>query len=139
MVQLHQARDEFKRIGFRVILVGQGRPAESEKFRKEFAPSYPVICDPDKALFTGYGLRRGTLTKMVSPGVIFRGIGAMSRGALPGIPRGDILQLAGVFLIDEEGTIRYFYFSKDASDYPAVETLLKLEGIVTNKGNSSSG
>lgn len=125
-------------MGIRVILVGQGSPEESERFRMEFAPDLPVISDPDRELFRAYGLGRGSLAQMASPGVLFRGFSAMSRGNMPGIPKGDVLQLAGVFLVDTEGLIRYAYFAKDASDYPSVENLLGLEKVIVKKRDSTS-
>jgi hypothetical protein len=54
---------------------------------------------------------------------------AMSRGYTPGIPRGDVMQMPGVFLIDTEGNIRYSYFSKDVSDHPPIDALLELNNL----------
>ncbi len=130
MVQLHRARDDFEKAGFEVVLVGLGNRDESEKFRKEFAPYYKIICDPEKDLFRAYGLSRGTIAGMVSPGIFIKGLRTLSQGYMPGIPRGDVFQLAGVFMIDTRGNVRYSRYSRNIADYPPVEALLNLKALV---------
>jgi hypothetical protein len=66
---------------------------------------------------------------MASPGVFIKGLRTMARGHMPGVPRGDTSQLAGVFLIDTEGTIRYSHYAKDPADNPSVESLLALRSL----------
>jgi peroxiredoxin len=127
VVQLHRAEKQFEEIGFQVVLVGLGTPEQSEKFRNEFSLSFPIICDPKKDLYRTYGLGRGSFSNLASPGILLRGLRTLSRGHAPGIPRGDVFQLPGSFLIDTEGTIRFAHYSKNASDYTPVATLLALK------------
>ncbi len=127
---MHGVRDKFIEAGITVVLVGLGKPEQAEQFRKEFSLSFPIICDPDKELYRLYDLKRGTVASMARASVLLKGMRAMSQGYMPGIPRGDTMQLPGVFLIDTEGNIRYSYFSKDPSDHPAVETLLNLKEML---------
>jgi peroxiredoxin len=126
-VQLHNARDNFSDAGFSVVLVGLGTPGQAEQFRDDFSLSFPIICDPQKELYRMFDLGRSSIVNTASPGVLLKGLRAMSQGYMPGIPRGDTMQLPGVFLIDAEGNIRYSYFSKDPSDHPSIETLLNLQ------------
>jgi peroxiredoxin len=128
-VQLHSAREQFIEKGWQVVLVGLGTPEQAEKFRAEFTLSFPIICDPQKDLYGQFGLGRGGVSSLASPAVLLRGMRAMSRGYAPGIPRGDVMQMPGVFLINTEGNINYSYYSKDASDHPPVETLLALDSF----------
>jgi len=126
-VQLHGAREQFGEAGFNVVFVGLGTVEQAEQFRKDLSLSYPIICDPDKVLYGMFNLGRATISSLASPSVLLKGIRALSEGYRPGMPQGDTMQLPGVFLIDTEGNIRFSYFSKDPSDHPAVETLLKLK------------
>ncbi len=128
-MQLHGAREKFSEAGFNVVLVGLGTVEQAEQFREEFSLLFPIICDPHKELYRIFDLGRSTIANMASPGVLLKGLRAMSQGYMPGIPRGDTMQLPGVFLIDTEGNIRYSYFSKDPSDHPSLETLLELEKL----------
>jgi hypothetical protein len=41
-----------------------------------------------------------------------------------GIPEGDVKQLAGAFVIDTSGEVRFQYLSGDPSDIPPVGDLL---------------
>ena len=109
--------------------MGLGTPDQAEAFRKQFSLSFPIICDPEKKLYQIYGLGRSSVSRMVSPNVLFKGLKALSRGYTPSVPRGDVMQLPGVFLIDTSGNIRYAHYSKDPSDNPSIETLLALKEI----------
>jgi peroxiredoxin len=128
-VRLHNAREDFTQADFNVVLVGLGKAAQAENFRDEFSLSFPIICDPQKELYSIYDLKGGSLGDVVSPSVLLKGLRTMSLGYRPGIPHGDVMQLPGVFLIDRDGNIRYSYFSKDASDHPSVETLIALKKL----------
>jgi hypothetical protein len=130
VVQLHRSKDRFAESGFQIILVGLGNPEQSEKFRKDFSPDFSIICDPQKNLFKAYGLGRGSLSDMASPGIFFKGLRTLTRGHTPGLPRGDIFQLPGVFMIDTLGNIRYSHYAKNPSDYPSVESLLSLRNVL---------
>lgn len=126
---MHNERERFSKVGFNVVFVGLGTPEQAERFREEFSISFPIICDPQKELYRMFGLKRGSVGNVASPAVLLSGLRALSQGFSPGIPRGDVMQLPGVFLIDTEGNVRYSYFSKNASDHPTVETLLNLKKI----------
>lgn len=126
---MHNAREKFSEAGFNVVLVGLGTPAQAEQFREDFSLSFPIICDPQKELYRMYDLKGGTVADVASPSILLKGLMAMSKGYRPGIPRGDVMQLPGVFLIDTDGNIRYSYFSRDASDHPAVDGLLSLKNM----------
>lgn len=129
-MQLHEARERIAEAGFQVVLVGLGQQEHAEKFRQEFAPSFPIVCDPEKQLYSAYGLGRGSMAEMAGPGVLLKGLRAMIEGHVPGIPSGDVMQMPGVFMIDTMGAIRYAYYSKDASDHPSVESLLALKNLL---------
>lgn len=126
---MHKERRQFEEAGFQVVLAGLGRAEQAEKFRAEFSLSFPIICDPQKELYSMFGLGRGTVRTMASATVLIRGLRAMYQGYTPGIPHGDMMQMPGVFLIDIDGNIRYAHYSKDPSDHPPVDSLLKLKKL----------
>jgi peroxiredoxin len=128
-VQLHRSKAQFEKIDFQVVLVGLGTPDRAEAFKKQFSLSFPIICDSEKKLYQTYGLGRSSITSMVSPSFLLKGLKTLSRGHTPGVPRDDIKQLPGVFLIDTSGNIRYAHYSKDPSDNPSIETLLALKDM----------
>jgi peroxiredoxin len=129
-VQLHNARKDFDEAGLQVVLVGLGTAEQAGKFRAEFSLLFPIICDPQKELYRRYNLGRGGVSSLASPAVLLKGMRAMTRGYVPGIPRGDVMQMPGVFLISSDGDILYSYYAKDASDHPPVNTLLALKNLL---------
>lgn len=133
-MQLHHSKAQFESIGIQVILVGLGTPEQSEAFKQQFSLTFPIICDPEKKLYQRYGLKRSSLASMASPSLLLKGLKTLSRGHTPGVPRSDVMQMPGVFLIDTFGSIRYAYYSKDPSDNPSVETLLALKNVFNDNG-----
>lgn len=128
-MQLHRSKRQFEDNGFQVVLVGLGTPDRAEAFKKQFSLLFPIICDPEKKLYQTYGLGRGSVARMASPTFLLKGLKVLSRGHIPGVPRDDVMQMPGVFLIDTSGNIRYAHYSKDPSDNPSIETLLALKEI----------
>jgi hypothetical protein len=50
-----------------------------------------------------------------------------------GIPSGDVRQLPGVFIIDEDGTILYSHYARDAADHPDPDEILQ---ALSEEGNA---
>jgi peroxiredoxin len=126
-VQLQRAKSRLEENGFSVVLVGLGTPDRAEAFKEQFSLTLPIICDPEKKLYQTYGLGRARVTGMASPAFWLRGLKTLSRGYTPGMPRDDVMQMPGVFLIDTSGSIRYAHYSKDPSDNPSIATLMALK------------
>ncbi len=125
----HKAGD-FEKAEASVLLVGMGPPNESEEFLKKFALPFEMVCDPDRKLYEAYGLKRMGALDFLSPSLALKGLSAMAKGNLVGLPEGDVKQLAGVFIIDTSGHIQYRHLSADPADFPPVEDVLTaLESI----------
>jgi peroxiredoxin len=130
VAQLRRHQDKFDAAGVRIVLVGLGTPEQAEAFRKDFKLDFPLICDPDRALYAAYGLQRTGLVKMASPSLFVKGIKAMVQGGSLGVPQGDIQQLSGVFIIDRKGIIRFAHRAQDPADHPSAEEILSaLKGM----------
>ena len=129
-MQLQRAKAQFENNGFQIVLVGLGTFDQAEAFKEKFSISFPIICDPEKKLYKAFGLGRGSVAGMASPAFLLKGLKTLSRGHSPGIPRGDVMQMPGVFLIDTSGNIRIAHYSKDPSDNPSIGTLLELKDII---------
>ena len=128
-LQLHRSKSKFENNGFQIILVGLGTPDRAEAFKEQFSLSFPIICDPQKKLYHKFGLGRGSFLSMASLSILMKGLKTLSKGHTPGIPRDDVLQTPGVFLIDTSGNIRYAHYSKDPSDNPSIDALLALKDV----------
>ncbi len=121
---MRQKADGFRRFGARVVLVGLGTPGETAAFKDRFHVPFTMIADPRKRLFKAFHLKQASLGGLLSVGVAVKGLSAMAKGHAIGIPKGDVRQLPGVFIIDKGGRIRFSHFAKDPADHPDPEALL---------------
>ncbi len=116
---------DFVKAGARLVLVGMAPPEESKEFLDHFKLPFEMICDPDRKLYEAYGLKRMGNLGFLSPSLTLKGISAILGGNSAGMPKGDVKQLAGAFIINREGRIRFRYLSADPSDFPPAEDLLE--------------
>ncbi len=121
---MRQKADGFKRLGARVVLVGLGTPEETAAFKEQFHVPFSMIADPQKRLFKAFHLKQASLGGLLSVGMAVKGLSAMAKGHAIGIPKGDVRQLPGVFIIDSGGRIRFSHFAKDPADHPDPDDLL---------------
>jgi hypothetical protein len=61
---------------------------------------------------------------LINPSLALKGVSAMSQGHLMGLPVGDVKQLAGVFVIDTDGTIRMAHISRQVDDIPEIDDIV---------------
>jgi peroxiredoxin len=71
--------DELQTLDTEVLVVGGGSPKDAERVVKMLKLPFPVLADPDRAVYLRYGLGKALLT----------------------------IQRSGTFLIDKQGTIRH--------------------------------
>jgi len=122
---LRQKEEQFEQQAARVVLVGLGTPEETAAFKEQFHVPFPMIADPEKRLFKAFQLKQATPKALLSVGMAMKGLSALARGHRIGIPKGDVRQLSGVFIIDTAGRIRFSHLAKDPSDHPPADGLLR--------------
>jgi peroxiredoxin len=124
VAQLRRKKDTFEQLGAYLVLVGLGNVEETAEFKRQFKVSYAMIADPEKQLFEAFRLKRASAGSLLSPGMAVKGLKAMAKGHGLGVPKGDVRQLPGVFIIDPKGRIRFSYYAKGPADHPQPEDLL---------------
>lgn len=93
---------------------------------KSNAMTWPLLLDPDQSLYAAYGMQRGSWWQVYGPGSVWKYLGLMLKGRLPGRPGRDWRQLGGDVLIDPDGVVRLHYISADPHDRPPLELLLSM-------------
>jgi len=94
-----------------------------ELFRQYGLEDVPHISDPDRQVYRGFGLGRGSVQQVMGPRVWWRGFkAAMLSGHRPGKPTGDVFQMPGAFLIADGAIIRAFQ-PETSADRPDFEKL----------------
>jgi len=116
---------DFEQASAGVVLVGMGAAESSEAFLEQFQLPFPLICDPDRKLYDLYGLKRMGALGFLSPTLALKSLTTVAVGHRAGMPRGDVRQLAGVFVIDTKGMVRYRHLSANPSDFPPARDVLK--------------
>jgi peroxiredoxin len=124
VAQLRRAKNRFDHERLQVVLIGMGSPEEPRAFQQQFDVPFPIVCDPDRELHRAYGLREGTLGELVSPGLALRSLKALGRGHLPGVPRQDVRQMPGTFIVDRGGRLLLEHYAKSAADHLPPDAML---------------
>jgi len=82
-----------------------GSPAEGESFLGERWPEARAVSDPEKRLYAGFGLARGSAGQVLGPRVWLAGLKSTLKGHGIGRPVGDPLMLSGWFLVDGDAVL----------------------------------
>jgi len=133
VVQLHRAQEEFEAAGVRLVLIGQATPRHANHFRKQLGlEPLPVLADEERTSYRVAGLARGSVTQLVGPRSVLRGVkhGARS-GVMQGRPIGDVAQLGGEMIITPDGSVAWSHAQQHAGDTTAPEDLLEAVRAVT--------
>jgi hypothetical protein len=125
MSDIARLRDRIEKVGTRIVL---GHMSTVDGFAA-FAARYGLsalasVSDPDRALYKGLGLRRGTFLQVLDPKGLWRVIKATLAGHRPGRIWGDPFQLPGAFLIHRGQVVRAHPYlnASDRPDYVSLAT-----------------
>jgi peroxiredoxin len=121
---LRRNQKNFEKAKARVVLVGLSTPAEAAEFAAKFKIPFPVVADPEKNLYRKFGLKQMSNLGFFSPSLALKGAAAILGGHGIGIPRGNIRQLPGVFIINTAGQIIFSHIAENPADHPDAATIL---------------
>ncbi len=113
-------RDEYPRFqqaGGEVVVVAMAEPEQAAAFRSSYELPFRLLADPQRQAYRTFGLQRGSAWKVAGPVNWAAGLKSFVRHGA-GMPVGDPLQLAGTFVIDRKGIIRYVHHAASSSDRP---------------------
>jgi peroxiredoxin len=122
---LRDRKADFESAGGQVVLVGMGTPPECKAFLKKFDIPFPMIADPQQALYRQFHLQRMSPLGVFSPAAAIKGLAAMARGSGIGKPVGDVLQLPGTFIIESSGRIVFSHQPAGPADHATPDTILR--------------
>jgi AhpC/TSA antioxidant enzyme len=113
--------------GGELVCVSQTRPDVLAAHLRRHPRPFPVVGDPDRAVYRAFGLERGGVGMFFRPRVLAGYLWAMVRGWLPRPPvRGeDVLQLGGDFVLDRDRLLVFAHRSADPADRPAPDELVE--------------
>ena len=126
--QLVNVSPDLKAKHLSLAIVTQGTPEEAKVFCEQRAPGLVCLADPQRKAYQAYGLERASLWQSFLSLNVWRSNSRLKRERgwgteLP--PAGqDPMQMAGTFIIGQDGRIRLPYYYDDIADHPSLDLLL---------------
>jgi peroxiredoxin len=118
-VQLHRDRSKFDATGARLVVIGQGTPAQATQFQESLEIELPIYVDKSRDTYRAAGAKVATFNELLGPRVVAKGMAASRRdGVVQGKTVGHPAQLGGVIVMRRGGEIVYAHLADDASDNP---------------------
>jgi hypothetical protein len=118
---------EIEQLGGQVLAISFTPAAKATAFLERHPMPFPVLCDPTREAYRAFELGRTSWLRLLNPLVAGRYSLIVLRGWLPFRPQkgDDLMQLGGDFVLDGERRLVFAYSSANATDRPAVETLVQ--------------
>ena len=131
-------RERFADAGAPLAVVGQGTPVNAARFRERFDLDLDLLVDTDRRAYKAAGTKVGTLSELLSPGVMARALlrarrSRVFQGAIEGHPA----QLGGLMLVLPGGGVPWVHLSGDASDYPPNTEVIEAVRDALRQGDPS--
>jgi hypothetical protein len=121
------AREQLAARGCSVLVVSQAKPEILSLYLSRFKWEVKLVCDPEKAAYTAFGLERTSWLTFFKPRVLWGYFRGMFRGYRVKKPYAgeDLLQLGGDFILTRERKVVFAYPSADPTDRPSLAALLQ--------------
>lgn len=121
---MRQHAGDFADLNTRVVVISFSRSrAYARRWLEETDCPFPLLLDPERALYRRYGLRHSVVRAWSPRTLWFYFKRIMTGRPIYGI-QGDPNQLGGDFIIDAGGAIRLAHRSAESTDRPPVTFLL---------------
>ena len=119
--------EQIKTLGGEVLVVSFTPPKLIAAYLAENPQPFPFVSDSERKAYQAFALGATNLRGLLRLGVIWHYLKLIFRGWMPkGPDKGaDVWQLGGDFILDADGRLRYAYASKDSTDRPSNDELLK--------------
>lgn len=103
--------------GSSILFFYQATVVEGREFFAEHWPSAQAIADGSLKFYRAFGIPKSSLGQMIDPALWRQGMKSLSKGHLPGLPQGDVMQMPGLLLARRERIVWRHDF-EHAGDHP---------------------
>ncbi len=118
-------RERIEATGAGVVVIGLGTPEQAAYFCDRRHVPFPCVVAPDRSAHRAFGLHRGTFQQVAGPRVWLPWARNAVTGTLQGRPAGDMAQLAGTFVVDAAGVVRFVHRAQLSSEMPSMDGILR--------------
>lgn len=119
-----EAYEEFRAAGADVVAIFQYRAEPTYHFARKRDVPFDCLGDPEREAYHAVGLERGSAREYVGPQLVKGFVRAARHGQFGGIPKGDVAQRPGTFVVSPEGRVVYAHYHMDSADNPSISELL---------------
>ncbi len=122
---MDEAHDEIRAAGGEVVCVFQYRAAPTRNFCRQRQVDVDCLGDPDREGYRAVGLERGGARELYTPKVAIAAVRAARKGAVAGVPEGDVRQMPGTFVVGTDGRVLFAHYNADQTDNPPMGGVLR--------------
>lgn len=124
LARLDQARDEIQVAGGDVVAIFQNRGRHVRDFCDQRGVGLECLGDPRREGYGAVSLRKGSWKEYLGPKLAKRYVQATRFGHRPGLPRGDVAQRPGTFVVGTNGRVAFAHYNRDSSDNPTTDAIV---------------
>lgn len=121
---MEQAREEVESLGGSIVAIFQYRPEPTRNFCRKRGVEFECLGDPTREAYREVGLDRYKPGSFVGPQLAKGLVRAARKGSLPGVPKGDVAQAPGTFVVAPGGKVAFAHYNEDSSDNPPMDEVL---------------
>ncbi len=121
---MDQARDEIRAAGGEVVAIFHYRAAPTRNFCRQREVELDCYGDPDMEGYLATGLDQFSAREAFSPKIALGAIRAAGKGAVAGVPKGNLNQRPGTFVVGTDGSLLFAHYNREQSDNPDIEDVL---------------
>jgi peroxiredoxin len=122
---LDQARDEIRAAGGDVVAIFHYRAGPTRNFCRQREVELDCYGDPEMEGYLATGLDQFSVREAVSPKIALGAIRAAGKGAIAGVPKGNLNQRPGTFVVGTDGSVLFAHYNRDQSDNPDVADVVE--------------
>jgi len=107
------------------VAIFQYRADPTFHFCRKRGVPFDCLGDPGREGYDAVGLGRGGVSEYVGPKIALNLLRAARHGGLPGVPKGDVSQRPGTFVVGSDGRVALAHYNRDSTDHPPIEGILR--------------
>ncbi len=113
-----------------ILFFHHGTAEQGAAFFERSWPEARAVSDATKQFYTSFGLSRGTVSQLIGPSALIRGVQAVLKGHGIGRPVGDTLLMPGAFVVHKDRVLWQHEY-RHVGDHPDFVRVMAHAGLAT--------